>query len=184
MAIKGAGDNKSDEFLQRIESDENSVNIVTIHRSKGLAYNIVILPDPDFTSALKKRKILNFKNEEGIYISKPKNLLDGKEIELFKQQEEQEFRRLIYVAATRAVFKCFIFKNKGENTAIAQFLNLPSNLLDRIDVSHFNNDYKYSKSRKNKVAVINEASNFNLKNNFWQRTSYSNLTPTHSIAAK
>ena len=33
-----------DEYEQRIENDENAVNIITIHKSKGLQYNVVIAP--------------------------------------------------------------------------------------------------------------------------------------------
>ncbi|NDC79055.1 MAG: hypothetical protein EBZ67_14475, partial [Chitinophagia bacterium] len=33
-----------DEYQQRIESDEAAVRIVTIHKSKGLEYNIVLAP--------------------------------------------------------------------------------------------------------------------------------------------
>ena len=37
---------QEDEHLLRLESDENRVRIVTIHKSKGLEYPIVFLPDP------------------------------------------------------------------------------------------------------------------------------------------
>ena len=35
---------EGDEYEQRLESDQDAVQIVTIHKSKGLEYNIVIAP--------------------------------------------------------------------------------------------------------------------------------------------
>ena len=182
-AIAGA-DIDGDEFAQRIESDEEAVNIVTIHKSKGLAYNIVILPGLDFKPFRKKGKLVDFRNDKGKYISKYENLLTEEEEDWFIEQEEQDNRRLIYVATTRAVFKCFIFKNNDSDTSITHFLNLPEEQMDKLEPSHFNNDFHYIKNKNNKPQVISVARNFKLHKNFWQRTSYSNLSAPHNINAK
>ncbi len=39
---------EGDEYMQRVESDEDAVKIMTIHKSKGLEYNIVLVPFLDF----------------------------------------------------------------------------------------------------------------------------------------
>jgi exodeoxyribonuclease V beta subunit len=86
-----------EEYEQRVESDENAVTITTIHRSKGLAYNIVFAP------------FLNMKSHE-------EEDEEGRDDDCENNKEEQENRRLMYVALTRAVFKCFInitSSNKG-----------------------------------------------------------------------
>ncbi|HET8830129.1 MAG TPA: UvrD-helicase domain-containing protein, partial [Pelobium sp.] len=44
---------EGDEFEQRIENDEDAVKIVTIHKSKGLEYNIVFAPTLDLLSETK-----------------------------------------------------------------------------------------------------------------------------------
>lgn len=176
---------EGEEFVQRIESDEEAVNIVTIHKSKGLAYNIVILPAVDLKPIIPKNNgLVSFRNDEGKYVSKYVKMLSEQESKWFYQQEEQENRRLIYVAATRAVFKCFIFKNKDAETSISHFLNLPDDQMDHLDLSHFNNDFRYRKNKNNRAAVLSTASDFKLHKNFWQKTSYSNLAASHSIELK
>lgn len=78
-----------DEYEQRVESDENAVIISSIHRSKGLAYNIVFAP------------FLNMKPKDG-----DRNVLTPEDPDYLPN--EQENRRLMYVALTRAVYKCYI----------------------------------------------------------------------------
>jgi exodeoxyribonuclease V beta subunit len=89
-----------DEYEQRVESDENAVTITTIHRSKGLAYNIVFAP------------FLNMKAKDLEKDEAGNTLLD-------QSADEQENRRLMYVALTRAVYKSYInitASSKGSGT--------------------------------------------------------------------
>jgi exodeoxyribonuclease V beta subunit len=51
-----------DEFQQRIESDEAAVRIVTIHKSKGLEYNIVIAPHLDFVTKQTNYKTISYRD--------------------------------------------------------------------------------------------------------------------------
>ena len=102
---------QSEEYEQRIESDSDAVQISTIHKAKGLEYHIVFAP---CLSMIPKRKLLDKGNvndfrKDGEYcftIDYP-GLTNG-DRELFDVQKEQENRRLVYVALTRAVYKCFI----------------------------------------------------------------------------
>ncbi len=104
-------ENSDDDFEQRIESDENAVQISTIHKAKGLEYKIVFAP---CLSMIPKRNFLSRgqlnefkKNGEYLFTL---NLPDIGEADrkLFDLQKEQENRRLVYVALTRAVYKCYI----------------------------------------------------------------------------
>src|SRR4029079_7480646 len=55
MAVEG------DEFVQRVESDEEAVKIVTFHKSKGLEYNIVFTPFLDLL-ANKEPEFVTFRD--------------------------------------------------------------------------------------------------------------------------
>jgi exodeoxyribonuclease V beta subunit len=109
--LAGADEN-GDEFEQRVESDEDAVQITTIHSSKGLAYNIVFAPYLDMDS--KYPHYFSFieykKPESGAYcFSQYKT---DQEKELYTRQSEQENRRLIYVALTRTVYKAYVYTTK------------------------------------------------------------------------
>ncbi|GLQ71481.1 exodeoxyribonuclease V subunit beta [Vibrio penaeicida] len=94
----------SDEQIQRLESERNLVQIVTIHKSKGLEYDLVFLP---FVSSYREAS-------EGKYYDakKDKTVLDitknSEALELADKERLAEDLRLIYVALTRAVYGCFI----------------------------------------------------------------------------
>lgn len=87
----------------RLESERNLVQIITIHKSKGLEYKFVFLP---FACGFREQEVALFHNEEKDL------LLDLNETSPMLQHAEQERLaedlRLIYVALTRAVYACFI----------------------------------------------------------------------------
>jgi DNA helicase-2/ATP-dependent DNA helicase PcrA len=89
---------------QRVnERNEDAVNIVTMHASKGLEWKVVILPDVN----------------EGVV---PHN-------KAVTDEEIEEERRMFYVAMTRAKENLFIFyiEEKGKTGNI-----LPSRFIDEI----------------------------------------------------
>ncbi|GEM74018.1 exodeoxyribonuclease V subunit beta [Vibrio sagamiensis] len=94
----------SEEQVQRLESERNLVQIVTIHKSKGLEYDLVFLPfvfsyreanEAKYYDADNDRTILDITNNEASLKQADKERL-------------AEDLRLIYVALTRAVYACFI----------------------------------------------------------------------------
>ncbi|MBW8683816.1 exodeoxyribonuclease V subunit beta [Chitinophaga rhizophila] len=102
---------EGDEYEQRMESDEEAVNIVTIHKSKGLEYKIVMAPYLDFVEN-KYVEFFSFRDPvTGDYVGVEKKRMTEAQQTSFARQAEQENRRLLYVAITRAVYKCFIFRN-------------------------------------------------------------------------
>jgi len=105
-------DVSGDEFITRMENDEDAVKIVTIHKSKGLEYNIVLAPFLDM-NADNKFEFQRYRDKNGNYLVRETALMNDEAISMNAAQLEQENRRLIYVAVTRAVFKCFIFENKA-----------------------------------------------------------------------
>ena len=122
-------DERADETSQlRLESDQNLVQIVTIHRAKGLEYPIVFCPflwnsrpstvndgvdgieyhDPDLGAVQDFRE--DYPDE-----------FDDKTIKALRQQDTAaEFLRLVYVALTRAVHRCYVvagcypMRNRGK----------------------------------------------------------------------
>ena len=117
---------EGDEFEQRVESDEEAVKIVTIHKSKGLEYNIVFAPFLDLLSEPREGFVTFRDADTGDYLFSDKSLLNDDRLAITKRQLEQENRRLIYVAITRAVYKCYINKNtygKFNESSLAPFID-------------------------------------------------------------
>lgn len=188
-----------DEYEQRMESDENAVNIITIHKSKGLEYNIVFAPYLDLeTTISSKIKTVEYRNEEnGDYYFSDANLLkdlyDKKFLDWQKKQTEQENRRLLYVALTRAKYKCYIHTNIGrKNTTMATFLeglNASTNATwenyieqkDSLPEVPFN--YQYISNTANVPVAYKTCEGFSLEQINWRKLSYSALSPSHIGAA-
>jgi exodeoxyribonuclease V beta subunit len=111
----------------RLESDQNLVQIVTIHKSKGLEYPIVFCPFLWNTSGGGPREKLDgvaYHDDDGnTVIDYGYDHLDDerqKDIQQrLKLEEAAESLRLVYVALTRAVHRCVIvagcFRVAGRN---------------------------------------------------------------------
>lgn len=109
-----------EEYLLRLESDENAVKIVTIHKSKGLEFPIVFIPFFYKGSTIKDGGLAKFHNKEGEMLLDLSNPMD----EDIKRTAEMEIlaenMRLLYVAITRAKSKCCLFwgnVNQSETSA-------------------------------------------------------------------
>lgn len=122
---------EGDEFLQRMESDEQAVTIMTIHKSKGLEFPIVFLPQLSL-NLNKQRTFAQYRHpESGVYTFLLKESLSPEAKNWEEDQSIQENRRLLYVALTRAVSGCFLYqkiRNKDNmSEADAHRNNTPSN---------------------------------------------------------
>ncbi len=89
-----------------IQTEEDAVDIVTMHASKGLEWKVVVLPDCN----------------EGVVPHKRAE----------KQTEIEEERRLFYVAMTRAKENLFIFYLTDEDNKKKTGHNLPSRFINEI----------------------------------------------------
>ena len=181
---------EGDEYLQRVESDEEAVKIVTIHKSKGLEYNIVLAPYLDFTF-FDKREIFSFKHPEmRKYVSAVKRELTDTDMVLISAQEEQENRRLLYVTITRAVYKCFAYKNtRTKNSTLETFTQVLKNVDESLIVFEegldIPEDYTFRKdARVWKPFVLKGPVDFRLVGQNWTRMSYSRLNVQHERSLK
>ena len=173
-----SNDGEGDEYEQRIENDEECVKIVTIHKSKGLEYNIVLAPHLDFTER-KNDVFCNYRNSNGDYINIKKDQMTPELKILFSEQAEQENRRLLYVAITRAVYKCFIFKNSYfKNSTLSFFTDAlkhtDASLVEELANPGISEGY-YFKTNVPVKRLSDAPVNFRLLQTNWTRMSYTSL---------
>ncbi len=114
----------SDETGQlRLESDEQLVKIITIHKSKGLEYPIVFCPylwDCSLRAAENEVMIFHERDRQHqamVAFSEPHL---SQAAPLVTQEERAEDLRLLYVALTRARDRCVIFWGNVKGTKAGQ----------------------------------------------------------------
>ncbi|VVE88438.1 exodeoxyribonuclease V subunit beta [Pandoraea bronchicola] len=100
-----------EEAQLRLESDQNLVQIVTVHKSKGLEYGVVFCP------FLWDGAVRDGGSLDGLeYHDGPTAVIDftdaaGKgspAAAALRQEQSAEQARLLYVALTRAVYRCYL----------------------------------------------------------------------------
>jgi DNA helicase-2/ATP-dependent DNA helicase PcrA len=101
--------------LNRITGNEQAVNLLTAHGSKGLEFKYVFLTGCNSGNWEKKRKPAGgYSMPDTVFSTQP------------KQSEEEELRRLFYVAITRAeqyLYISYSNKNKdGKDTEASMFV--------------------------------------------------------------
>ena len=175
---------EGDEYLQRVESDEEAVKIVTIHSSKGLEYNIVIAPELDF-SFFGGRDFYSFKNPETEkYVTASLKELSEAQMDVLRFQEEQENRRLLYVTVTRAVYKCFIYRNTFfKQSTLEPFASavkgLDESLIQFETALSIPDKYRYRADQPVVKVTSSLPVHFELAQQNWMRMSYSRLNVQH-----
>ncbi len=96
----------------RLESDEQAVKIVTIHKSKGLQYPVVFCPflwDNPTPNSNTNRFVLMHEPSSGNLILDLRQPPPAEARELAAVEARAEARRLLYVALTRARYRCVIY---------------------------------------------------------------------------
>jgi len=168
-------------YLQRLEDDQEAITIMTIHKSKGLEFPIVIAPYLNLKPS-SKFDFASYRKVDGTYCFFS-NALGPEEdgAELFNQQSDEENRRLLYVALTRAVFNCFIFHVASEkDQTLAPFVK---EVPDRIKVFSVD-QFPYPKveglvpmvSKIPQTLVYQETPELKLPDHNWRKLSFSYLT--------
>ncbi|QES89213.1 UvrD-helicase domain-containing protein [Rhizosphaericola mali] len=172
---------QGDEYLMRIESDENAVTIITIHKSKGLEYGIVICPEVDFSDNVKS-EFVTFKDGKN-FVTKEQAFLTEIEAANFSLELEQENRRLIYVALTRAKAQCHVLSSTwNPNSTMNYYYNSISNDIIEIQYIETIDLYKLSQYKPTKVSTTTIENRIELscfKDDPWFKLSYTAIAAHH-----
>lgn len=181
---------EGDEYTQRMESDDDAVKIVTIHKSKGLEYNIVLAPFLDFVET-RDRNFVSFRDPaSGDYIGAESNRLSAEQLGWYAQQAEQENRRLLYVAITRAVYACYVYRNTYsyyKSSTLATFVNALRNtdgsliaLKSEVPTAPAT---RYRQVSHSKALASPASVHFVLREENWRKMSYTMLAakPDHQV---
>lgn len=125
----------SEERQLRMESDQDLVQIVTMHSAKGLEYDVVFVPAACFISTLRKNEHPLFHEAAEGNFHLCVDLAPGKNSNSHRialTEKRDEDMRLLYVAITRAKLKCFLGManiSRGDNqlvdSALAKILAIP-----------------------------------------------------------
>ena len=181
-----------DEFEQRVESDEDAIKILTIHKSKGLEYNIVFAPFLDMVFH-KEAELFSYRDPvTGEYISIEKDKVKPEQEVIIKEQAEQENRRLVYVAITRAVYKCYLFHSdhhSANDSSLNAFLKVMDfsrpNLVAKTDALEIPKAPRAIRSTS-VAGVVETPQNvsFSLRERNWTKMSYTMLAKKGEIVSR
>ncbi|MBW1887003.1 MAG: exodeoxyribonuclease V subunit beta, partial [Deltaproteobacteria bacterium] len=125
-----------EEYQLRLESDENAVNLITIHKSKGLEYPVVFCPFTWDGSRIKGQKtVFTFHDKaDDMRLTLDLGSQEINENRVLAEKEQlAENLRLLYVALTRAKSRCYLVWgrfNEAETSALAYLLHHPESFKD------------------------------------------------------
>jgi exodeoxyribonuclease V beta subunit len=97
-------DRQSDNQQLRLESDRHLVQVITIHKSKGLEYPLVWLP---FVANFRQQQQVLYHDRQTFAALLDLNASE-ESVKLAEEERLAEDLRLLYVALTRSVYHCSI----------------------------------------------------------------------------
>lgn len=145
--IKKEGMSQAEEYQMRLETDEEALKIVTIHRSKGLEYPVVFCPFNWDAAGSSQDDIIIFHDEKNNYSPTIdiRSLPDESSKKYKEIEELAESIRLLYVAITRAKKRCYIAWGNikdSEGSGLAYVLHSPDALSDSFSAEELKNYIK------------------------------------------
>jgi len=135
-------DREVDESEARIQDEkDNTVKVMTIHQAKGLEFPVVVLPELGRAFPANSPMML-FNDEMGLAIkgrgedgefSSSSSYYYSKVYELEKAEEEEELKRILYVAITRAKDYVLLGFQPLSKQQKRDFINLLEGLWDGLE---------------------------------------------------
>ncbi|OCF99601.1 exodeoxyribonuclease V subunit beta [Gilliamella sp. wkB195] len=170
-------DSNIENHEQRLESDENLVKIITIHKSKGLEFPIVWLP---FAAQFRNSDSQFYHDKNNDYQPTYAWLLTDDVKQQIEDERLAEDLRLLYVAMTRSIYHCSVglaslkksqsaidYLLKGQLRSIGKFADLVE-----LQLPILGEQYTATEA-PNMLLAANE---FKRKlSNSWRVTSYTEL---------
>jgi exodeoxyribonuclease V beta subunit len=124
---RAAADGNVEDQQLRMESDEDLVQIVTIHKSKGLEYEVVFLPYIWGSRAVKDSAVVTYHDAQTRTVRADLGSDErGTAMMLAEKERLAEDLRLLYVALTRAKYRCYFSWgqfNGAADSALAYLLH-------------------------------------------------------------
>ncbi len=159
-----------DEQQPNSDVAENAVNVVTVHRSKGLQYQIVICPYLWQAPPVPKGPLWKVKDNPNWFISLNTKWGAGRNAaEEMKKTSLEEAERLAYVALTRAQSKLIILWGKSTNqegNPLTSFLFGPNAIDAPIETLSLERMREWLSTVSNKIEIISAETN--KINNRWK----------------
>lgn len=108
---RGSGRSANDAAQLRLESDGDAVQIVTVHKSKGLEYNVVFCPFLWTPADSARREHIQFHGPDDRLTFDLRGRKQAAEEDVARHAREAlaEETRLLYVAVTRAKHVCVVY---------------------------------------------------------------------------
>jgi len=109
LRSKMEGRNSSgEEYQLRLESESESIRILTVHKSKGLEYPIVFLPSFSLPGKAKGGEF-SYHREDGKLVVDLTQTAGEEAKEKGMLEDAQEDSRVLYVGLTRAASRCYLY---------------------------------------------------------------------------
>jgi len=168
-----------EETEEKLETDDDAVQIMTIHASKGLEFPVVFIPD--ISSKIRQSSPYVYHSENDIIVEYAKDEKTAKSTE--KKELLEESARNFYVAVTRPIFRLYIVNaHKKTLSSAGQKICGKISEDENIQVVSSFADIEYPKSsgsnleeEKNKSLKPPKTKDFQITP-AWQQTSFTAIS--------
>lgn len=145
----------------QLPESENAIRIMSIHKSKGLEFPVVILPKMNFELSIYNTSKFLIQSKDKILYTNAKKDSPVDEIKLFTELEVGQIKtdniNKCYVAMTRPVERMYI---NNEYTSKDPFAKLFHSVLDQLDFpkQELNGGYKLTSGERKFKGALTESS--------------------------
>lgn len=156
-------------YIESVEVNDKSqgVNLLTIHKSKGLEFKTVVLINMSKPLSNKTSQKITFNKKFGLAIDSQRS--NGKFDLINNEQKDINFveeRRVLYVAMTRARDRLIICSEKKQSPAsYMSILNVPDNFFKEVNIDEEEYQVKINEDTR-KLINLNEAFKYRYRQNY------------------